>query len=224
MTDEAVFLRILEYYSGILFLTTNRVGAFDDAFRSRIHLTLYYPKLDARSSLKIWKTNLRRMKNLNQERVQSGRQKVEIDKDDILRYAKNDYKRLQWNGRQIRNAFQTALALAEFEVRGKADKRPRVTVTQFKTIAKASIDFDKYLEATHGMSEDKTAKRDRVRAEYSAKRSGKARDESASEISDSELSSEMSEELSVDELASGSSEAVSEDDKKGKKKRRAGKK
>lgn len=28
----ACFLRALEYYRGILFLTTNRVGAFDEAF------------------------------------------------------------------------------------------------------------------------------------------------------------------------------------------------
>jgi len=43
----AVFLRILEYYTGILFLTTNRVGTFDEAFRSRIHMWLYYPPLDS---------------------------------------------------------------------------------------------------------------------------------------------------------------------------------
>ena len=41
----SVFLRTLEYYSGILFLTTNRVGALDPAFKSRIHISLYYPNL-----------------------------------------------------------------------------------------------------------------------------------------------------------------------------------
>lgn len=34
----SVFLRVLEYYAGILFLTTNRVGTFDEAFKSRIHM------------------------------------------------------------------------------------------------------------------------------------------------------------------------------------------
>jgi hypothetical protein len=29
-----VFLRVLEYYAGILFLTTNRVGDFDEALAS----------------------------------------------------------------------------------------------------------------------------------------------------------------------------------------------
>jgi len=41
----SVFLRSLEYYAGILFLTTNRVGAIDPAFRSRIQMSLFYHKL-----------------------------------------------------------------------------------------------------------------------------------------------------------------------------------
>lgn len=32
----ATFLRLLEYHSGVLFLTTNRVKAFDEAFLSRV--------------------------------------------------------------------------------------------------------------------------------------------------------------------------------------------
>lgn len=35
-----VFLRLLEYHQGILFLTTNRVESFDDAFNSRISIKL----------------------------------------------------------------------------------------------------------------------------------------------------------------------------------------
>jgi SpoVK/Ycf46/Vps4 family AAA+-type ATPase len=33
------FLRVLEYYNGVLFLTTNRVHDFDEAFYSRYHRT-----------------------------------------------------------------------------------------------------------------------------------------------------------------------------------------
>lgn len=32
----SVFLRVLEYYDGILSLTSNGVGTFEEAFRSRI--------------------------------------------------------------------------------------------------------------------------------------------------------------------------------------------
>ena len=37
----SVFLRIMEYYKGLLFLTTNRVGTFDEAFKSRVHISLF---------------------------------------------------------------------------------------------------------------------------------------------------------------------------------------
>jgi hypothetical protein len=40
----SVFLRLLEYFQGILFLTTNRVETFDDAFQSRTYpLLLPFP-------------------------------------------------------------------------------------------------------------------------------------------------------------------------------------
>ncbi|KAG9251874.1 uncharacterized protein F5Z01DRAFT_254431 [Emericellopsis atlantica] len=45
----SIFLRQLEYFQGILFLTTNRVETFDEAFQSRIHVALRYDKLDAKA-------------------------------------------------------------------------------------------------------------------------------------------------------------------------------
>ncbi|KAI1061472.1 hypothetical protein LB506_011912 [Fusarium annulatum] len=42
----SVFLRVLEYYDGIFILTSNRVGIFDEAFKSRIQLNLRYKNLD----------------------------------------------------------------------------------------------------------------------------------------------------------------------------------
>ena len=50
----SVFLRELEYFNGILFLTTNRPGFLDEAFQSRIHITLGLPELDKSSQLKVW--------------------------------------------------------------------------------------------------------------------------------------------------------------------------
>lgn len=56
----SVFLRELEYYQGIMFLTTNRVNQIDDAIASRIHLPLKYKSLglDARES--IWESFLKK--------------------------------------------------------------------------------------------------------------------------------------------------------------------
>jgi SpoVK/Ycf46/Vps4 family AAA+-type ATPase len=161
----SVFLRILEYYSGILFLTTNRVGAFDDAFRSRIHLTLYYPKLNEEQSYEVWKMNIKRVNRANKQRAKDGLPKIKVHKDRILRFAELNYGTLQWNGRQIQNAFQTALALAQFKVRKTPEKCPEITIEHFETIAKASIEFDAYLKEVHRGDEAKNAKTKGVRAD-----------------------------------------------------------
>lgn len=38
----SVFVRVLKYYNGPLFPTTNRIAAVDEAFKSRIHPSLYH--------------------------------------------------------------------------------------------------------------------------------------------------------------------------------------
>lgn len=50
----SVFLRLTEYYQGILFLTTNRVATFDEAFQSRIHMGIRYEDLTMKARRKIW--------------------------------------------------------------------------------------------------------------------------------------------------------------------------
>jgi SpoVK/Ycf46/Vps4 family AAA+-type ATPase len=50
-----VFLRTLEYYQGMMFLTTNRVGQIDDAIASRIHFKLKYGKLHLEQRTNIWR-------------------------------------------------------------------------------------------------------------------------------------------------------------------------
>lgn len=35
------FLRALDYYSGVIVMTTNRVGTLDEAVQSRVHISLY---------------------------------------------------------------------------------------------------------------------------------------------------------------------------------------
>lgn len=152
----SVFLRVLEFYSGILFLTTNKVGHFDEAFKSRIHVKLYYPVLDKRATLKIWKMNL--------ERLDKSKKSMEVEADEIYEYARNHYRELHkkgkttWNGRQIKNAFQTAIALAEFDANQRHGK-PVLALEHFKVVAQAAEDFDDYLYGLHGGTEGDLAKR-----------------------------------------------------------------
>ena len=158
----SVFLRVLEYYSGILILTTNRVGAFDEAFHSRIHLSLYYPSLGLKKSLKILETNFRRIDKHNEDRAKRNDAPMEIQDNNIRKYWKSNYEVLKWNGRQIRNAFQTAMALADCEARER-DTSPVVTVKHFETIANASVDFAKYMARVQGGEADHLAQLDRTR-------------------------------------------------------------
>jgi hypothetical protein len=166
-----VFLRVLEYYAGILFLTTNRVGAFDEAFRSRIHLSLYYPPLDEESTMKVWKLNIKRTNDRKAK-------KIRVKRTEILEYAREHFNLSvdgRWNGRQIRNAFQIAIALAEYDTQGKkraskkdakdesqdgAERSSRTIVVRkhhFEKVAQASVEFDKYLRDLYGQSTSQRA-------------------------------------------------------------------
>ena len=92
----SIFLRILEYYEGFLFLTTNRVDNIDAAFESRIHLSLQYEELNFPSRYHIWKTFLGATTGFNgfsEENLQS-------------------LSGIPMNGRQIKNVIKTAQLLA----------------------------------------------------------------------------------------------------------------
>ncbi|TGO15084.1 hypothetical protein BTUL_0044g00230 [Botrytis tulipae] len=164
-----VFLRMLEYYSRILFLTTNRIGAIDDAFRSHLHLTLYYPKLTKKQTRKNFLHNFVRIADINKDR--KGKELLEFDYEKpekkIINWAIKTRKSLEWNGRQIRNAFQTVLALSEFRAKTSSIESKSLTVTKkdFEIVANASIQFNQYLLATHGKNEDQIAGRESVRAQ-----------------------------------------------------------
>lgn len=91
-------------------------GIIDEAFVSRIHVSMNYPRIDLETTLKIWENFLQRFKT---ECAARG-VKVLMERRKILEFAETHYKehaasKSTWNGRQIRNAFQTAIAL------GKAD-------------------------------------------------------------------------------------------------------
>jgi hypothetical protein len=55
-----IFLRTLEYYEGMLFLTTNRLTDFDPAMMSRVHVALQYPALGRDARRVIWESFLQR--------------------------------------------------------------------------------------------------------------------------------------------------------------------
>ncbi|KAM0264403.1 hypothetical protein ACHAPA_008329 [Fusarium lateritium] len=164
----SVFLRQLEYYSGILFLTTNRVGVIDEAFKSRVHVSLAYPTIRAQETKEIWEGILNRIEKDNK----TAAIKIKFDRNALLKFASQHYEThkktdTSWNGRQIRNAFQLAIALGHHDrernvaqAQGAKEggilshekkwRSVRLTVDNFRSIAKTARDFDDYLSATRG--------------------------------------------------------------------------
>ncbi|KAI1131847.1 P-loop containing nucleoside triphosphate hydrolase protein [Nemania abortiva] len=95
----SVFLRALEYYR----------GTFDAAFTSRIHVALHYGPLSDTDRERIWINGFERV-----EREAAGRVHIAVAAREYA-WSSADVRSLRWNGREIRNALQTAVALAESE-------------------------------------------------------------------------------------------------------------
>ncbi len=100
-----IFLRLLDYYQGLLFLTTNRYEALDAAVRSRVMLWLEYPPLDPAGRARVWQTMF----------AAAGLTLADGTFDDL---AEPDL-----NGRQIRNLVRLARILHPGRAPGLADVR-----------------------------------------------------------------------------------------------------
>ncbi|KFY05238.1 hypothetical protein O988_00150 [Pseudogymnoascus sp. VKM F-3808] len=95
----SVFLRKLEYYKGIMLLTTNRVRDFDEAVQSRIHIGVKYTPLGVDTRKAIWRSFLEKAKTENGDALYSDQQLNVLAKHSL-------------NGRQIKNAVRSAHAIA----------------------------------------------------------------------------------------------------------------
>ncbi|KAI9891861.1 MAG: hypothetical protein M1814_002246 [Vezdaea aestivalis] len=122
-SSVSVFLRHLEYFQGVMFLTTNRVETFDEAILSRVHVPLRYSELrkDARTS--IWETFLRK----------AGME------EGLLSISEGEREKLtekKLNGRQIKNAVRVASALAQ-------QNRQAITFTELSIAVKRIAEFER---------------------------------------------------------------------------------
>jgi hypothetical protein len=98
--------------------------------------------------------------------------KIVFDKESLLEFAQRHFEKysqagVTWNGRQIRNAFQTAIALGHYERVAKiraAEMTPeealatgkkkwntvKLTKANFQKIARTASDFEEYIEKLRG--------------------------------------------------------------------------
>ncbi|KAK3390060.1 hypothetical protein B0H63DRAFT_464718 [Podospora didyma] len=108
----SVFLRQLEYYRGVLFMTSNRINTMDVAFQSRIQIGIEFKDLDKNVRAQIWTKLL----DLSDRSGAVGPGALREMRAEVHRLA-------DWNlnGRQIRNVIKTAQGYAfnEFGVPGK---------------------------------------------------------------------------------------------------------
>ncbi|KAE9402944.1 P-loop containing nucleoside triphosphate hydrolase protein [Gymnopus androsaceus JB14] len=127
----AVFLRHVEYYRGILFLTTNRVKAFDEAFLSRIHVALHFHELTFESKVQVWSVF-----------ISKARATTSVTEEQLRILAMRNV-----NGRQIKNAVRTAQSLA-------IGKGEQLSFKHFMSTLDAMDDFTKKFESIRAGNEE----------------------------------------------------------------------
>ena len=118
----AVFLRQLEFFQGIVFLTSNRIATFDAAIKSRIHLALQYELPDRDTRRRLWRQRLAKVPA------------TEKDLGDIE--ATLDFvAKPEMNGREISNTVGTASTLAR-------DEGAKLQLGHLKVILRVWTEFE----------------------------------------------------------------------------------
>jgi SpoVK/Ycf46/Vps4 family AAA+-type ATPase len=97
----SIFLTKLEYYQGIIFLTTNRISSIDHAFQSRVDLFLPYRDLTSDARRQVWENFINH----------AGRDKFELTDTSL-----DQLSQLKLNGREIKNLIKSAQLLSMKEL------------------------------------------------------------------------------------------------------------
>ncbi|CRK09940.1 hypothetical protein BN1723_009099 [Verticillium longisporum] len=142
-----VFLRVLEYYEGILMLTSNRVGTFDEAFKSRIQVAIHYDNLSKKARKAIWRSFF--------DMIEDSPPQEDVNMPELERRL-DELAAEEMNGRQIRNALRTARQLAKH-------RNERLDWPHLSQVIKTSGAFNKYLKAVRGHSDDQWAREEMIR-------------------------------------------------------------
>lgn len=130
LLTDIVLLRALEYYDGILILTTNRIRTFDIAVQSRVNFAITFKNLDDKQKKTLYSNFINQ---LNKENT--------YDYEALKEWPKSE----EWNdelpfrllnGRQIRNVLFAAVSIAQGD---KKDKR--LHLAQIKRILKETNNF-----------------------------------------------------------------------------------
>ncbi|KAG4255471.1 ATPase [Fusarium proliferatum] len=151
----SVFLRVLEYYDGIMILTSNRVGIFDEAFKSRIQLSLRYNDLEKDQRRQIWLNFINRLEKLESQRIVQASEpsltnilstpetapRLGVDIKS-MRDRLDDLADAPLNGREIRNMISTARQLAVF-------RKEKLGYQHLESVMAEAKKFGEYIKRLH---------------------------------------------------------------------------
>jgi AAA+ superfamily predicted ATPase len=121
-----VFLRKLEYYKGILILTTNLIHCMDEAFESRISYPIQFSNLSRDDRHRIWSDFIKEMTML------PAYKKTLINEVDR-------WSEAEINGRQIRNIILMAENMAASD-----ENHPRLLPKHIDEMLNVTLEFCDY--------------------------------------------------------------------------------
>ncbi|KAH8168543.1 ATPase family associated with various cellular activities (AAA) domain-containing protein [Sarocladium implicatum] len=131
----SIFLRQLEYFQGILFLTTNRVETFDEAFQSRIHIALRYGTLEPKAKRAIFSMFIEKVRSFGKMEVATF---TEAELDSLARK--------ELNGREIKNVVSSAQDLA-------VSKEEALSMTHIQQVLDVHAKFGRDLKGGSGFED-----------------------------------------------------------------------
>lgn len=162
---------MLEYYNGILFLTTNRPGVLDEAVKSRVHLSLLYKPLDLTMTKAVFKLNIEKLREREKQRAEMlGTTPLFVVEGPILEFAERHWNEAKnglgrWNGRQIRNAFSVATSLAHYEAQANEGMQAQLRQEHFKEVHDMTRLYDEYRLSVLKVMDGERAAQDEARSD-----------------------------------------------------------
>ncbi|ERF68995.1 hypothetical protein EPUS_06682 [Endocarpon pusillum Z07020] len=173
-TFVSKFLRTVEYFNGILFMTTNRLETMDVAFRSRIQMAIEYKSFSKATRRKIWSNIINRVKD-------------EESREELLEEL--DYlKGLDLNGREIQNVVKMAQSMAlgishssSGKIKGTVERKQAcLNISHIKKAADEALSFQKYFK------DQKEVSRSHLQVNIQGKRKGQRNNHESDDESDDE--------------------------------------
>ena len=124
-------------------MTTNRPGDLDEAFVSRIHITVGLKQLDPAERKKIWTIFIQDLGGDSDPYSNK-------ERNILLNYAMQNFESDRLNGRQIRNTVRIALTLAQLS-------NTHVTTEHLEQVVRNGREYSNYMAELNKMDAEQYA-------------------------------------------------------------------